>query len=96
MKRATTFAAGLIAALAVAALFCPGLGSARAQAGCKSFEAIAQASLPTSTRLAATDRWGGPLYASLEGEDEPVRRREHVAAAGAAARQHLLNEVAAV
>jgi hypothetical protein len=42
------------------------LGSqAQAQSGCLSFEAIAQAVLPSSTPLAATDTWGGPLYVML-------------------------------
>jgi hypothetical protein len=46
------------------------LGSeAQAQPGCKSFEAIGQASLPSSTPLGLTfDVWGGPLYAMLGGE----------------------------
>jgi len=35
---------------------------------CKKFQAIGQASIPTSTRLAATDRWGGPLFAKLDDE----------------------------
>ena len=68
MKRAITVVSGLILALAIGPLLWPGLGPARAQSNCKSFEAIIQASLPTSTRLAATDVWGGPLYGSLDGE----------------------------
>jgi hypothetical protein len=40
----------------------------QAQPGCKAFVGIAQASLPTSTPLAPTDIWGGPLHATLGGE----------------------------
>ena len=38
------------------------------QEGCKSFAGVAQATLPTSTPIAATDVWGGPLHAVLGGE----------------------------
>ena len=38
------------------------------QPSCKSFLAVSHAVLPTSTRLAETDTWGGPLYANMGGE----------------------------
>ncbi len=69
MKRMTITIFGFIFALAVGALLWPNLGSpARADRGCVAFQAIVQATLPTSTPLAATDIWGGPLYGSLGGE----------------------------
>ena len=61
MKNKVVTLVGLILILA-------GVGSVEAQRGCKSFQAIAQASLPTSTRLLATDKWGGPLYAKFGDE----------------------------
>ena len=39
-----------------------------AQPGCRSFAGVAQATLPTSTPIAATNVWGGPLHALLGGE----------------------------
>jgi hypothetical protein len=72
MKRATAVASGLIIALAIAPLFWPGISPARAQSGCKSFHAIAQASLPTSIQLAVTDTWGGPHYSAWP-VPEPVQ-----------------------
>ena len=39
-----------------------------AQAACKPFAGVAQATLPTSTPVATTDTWGGPLFALLGGE----------------------------
>ncbi len=40
----------------------------QAQPACKSFVAVGHAVLPSSTPLADTDTWGGPLYATLAGE----------------------------
>jgi len=69
MKRMATIIVGFMFVLAVGALLWPNLGSqARADRGCVAFQAIVQATLPTSTPLAATDVWGGPLYGSLGGE----------------------------
>jgi hypothetical protein len=70
MKRTTTILVGFIFALAVGTLLWPTLGSqAQAQSGCKSFEAIAQAALPSSTPLFKTfDLWGGPLYGMIGSE----------------------------
>lgn len=59
---------GIIVVVTITSLFWPGFGAVQAQSSCKSFKAIAQATLPTSTRLAATDKWGGPLYAKLDDE----------------------------
>jgi len=63
IKRAITVVFGLIVAVAISALSGPNIGKARAEPRCKSFQAIAHASLP-----GATDEWGGPLYGSLDGE----------------------------
>jgi hypothetical protein len=41
---------------------------APSQTDCKSFVGILQATLPTSTPVAQTDVWGGPLFALLGGE----------------------------
>ncbi len=69
MKRAITVVLGFMLTLAVGILVWPNLGPpAQAQPGCQSFRAIAQATLPTSTPLAATDTWGGLLYGMLGGE----------------------------
>ena len=68
VKSAITVVLGLIVAVAISPLSGPNIGSARAEPRCKSFQAIAHLSLPTSTPLAATHNWGGPLYGSLEGE----------------------------
>jgi hypothetical protein len=72
MKRISVML-GFIFTLAVGAFLWPTLGSqAQAQSGCKSFEAIGQASLPSSTPLGVTfDVWGGPLYVMLEGQHLP-------------------------
>ena len=69
MTRTITLILGFVLTLAVGVLLWPTLGSqAKAQSGCKPFQAIVQASLPTSTQLAPTDTWGGPLYGTLGGE----------------------------
>jgi hypothetical protein len=67
MKHAITIALGLMVALAVGTLLWPG-SAAQAQSGCKDFQALVQAWLPTSTPLAPTDTWGGPLFGFLGGE----------------------------
>ena len=66
MKHAITFVLGLIVVFAVGGLLWPTLGSAQAQAGCKSIHLIGQATLPSSTPLGLTfDVWGGPVYGIL-------------------------------
>lgn len=57
------------AVIAGCMLFLTGMGSpAQAQQGCINFAALAQATLPTSTPLAADDTWGGPVVAYLGSE----------------------------
>jgi len=68
MKRTFTITLGLIAASAIALFFWPDHRSVQAQSGCKSFDALAQATLPTTRKLASTDKWGGPLFAKLGDE----------------------------
>jgi len=70
MKRSITIVLGFIFALAIGTLLWPNLVSpAQAQPGCKSFVAIAHATVPSSTPLGLTvDVWGGPLYGMLGGE----------------------------
>jgi hypothetical protein len=65
MKRSTIFVFALVLALTVGILIWPG-SQAQAQQGCKQFDALAQASLPSSTPLFKTvDIWGGLLYGML-------------------------------
>jgi hypothetical protein len=68
MKHAITVSSGLILAVAIAMVLWPG-PAARADPGCKSFQAIVQASVPSSTPLGLVkDVWGGPLYGVLGDE----------------------------
>ena len=67
MKRAITVVLGLGFAMTIGILIWPN-STAQAQPSCKDFQAIAQAWLPTSTRLAPTDTWGGPLFGFLGGD----------------------------
>jgi hypothetical protein len=66
IRRTMTAVLGLAFAVAVGTLLWPGPPSVQAQpSGCKSFQAIAQETLPTSTPLADKDVWGGPLFGML-------------------------------
>jgi len=67
MKHAITIVLGLVVALAIGMPFWPNL-KAHAESGCVSFQAISQATLPSSTPLTPTDVWGGPLYGMLGSE----------------------------
>jgi hypothetical protein len=68
MKNTISILFGSIVVLAVAMLLWPTMGSpAQAQSGCKPFEAIVHATLPTSAPLALDDSWGGHLYGVLGG-----------------------------
>lgn len=68
MRRGIVHIVGLLFIVAMSGLVWPDLHSrAHAQAKCKSFHAIAQAALPTSTPLAGSDVWGGPLQGTLGG-----------------------------
>jgi hypothetical protein len=55
--------------LSIAVVLLPVAGRAQTEPGCKSFQAIAQAVLPSSTPFALpeanTDIWGGPLFGML-------------------------------
>ncbi len=69
MKSTFNISLVLVLTLSVAALLWPAAGlQAQAQSGCKPLQAIVQASLPTSTPMALTDTWGGPIYGMLGGE----------------------------
>lgn len=69
MKRTITILVGFTFALLAGALLWPSLGAqAQGQSGCKSFHAIVQAELPSSTPLyrpGVFDVWGGPLHGML-------------------------------
>ena len=53
-------------AFAVGGVFRPTYASAQGQSGCRPFQAIAQATLPSSTPVGLTrDVWGGPVYGML-------------------------------
>jgi hypothetical protein len=67
MKRAIKLF-GLIVALSIVTLLWP-TTAVQANPGCKSFQAIAQASVPSFTPLGLVkDVWGGPLYGMLGDE----------------------------
>jgi hypothetical protein len=55
--------------MSIAAMLWPAAGRAQTEAVCKSFQAIAQAVLPSATPFAPpeanTDVWGGPLFGML-------------------------------
>src|SRR5215470_17393973 len=69
MRQTITGALGLVVVLALATRLGPNLASVQAQpSGCKSFQAIAQTTLPTSTPLTPSDVWGGPLFGRLGDE----------------------------
>ena len=66
MKHTITVVFGLILAFAIGTVLWPSRGSAQGQSGCRSFQAIAQATVPSSTPLGLiADVWGGPLYGML-------------------------------
>lgn len=67
MKRTLFMTLGFIVALAVGGLLLPTLGSqANAGSNCKSFAALGHAVLTSSTPLALTDTWGGPIFIMLQ------------------------------
>jgi len=69
MRRKSVVAVTLVFALALAAVLLPvPVSQAQAQQGCKVFYGMVQGSLPTSNQFAATDTWGGPVWASMAGE----------------------------
>jgi hypothetical protein len=69
MKQKSVIALTFVFALAFAAVLLPVPGAqAQAQPGCKAFHGIIQGTLPTANQFAATDTWGGPVFASLAGE----------------------------
>jgi hypothetical protein len=67
MKRSIFILVGFILALSICVMLWPTARTlAQAPTGCVSFEAIAQAALPSSTPLFKTfDLWGGPVYGML-------------------------------
>lgn len=67
MRRKSVVAFSFVFALAFAAVLTP-MTASQGQQGCKAFHGIVQGSLPTPNQFAATDTWGGPVYASLAGE----------------------------
>ncbi len=74
MKHAITIVFGIAIAVAISMLIWPN-STAQAQSGCKSFQAIGHAVLPSGTPLGLTmpdgssgDEWGGPAYAVLGSE----------------------------
>jgi hypothetical protein len=68
MKHTVTFGSGLVVVLAIGLLLWP-TPTAQAQQGCKSFQAIAQAAIPSSRPLGLVrDVWGGPLFGVLGDE----------------------------
>jgi hypothetical protein len=74
MKRTITIVFGLVLTLAAGIVLWPTLGSgAQAKQGCKSLEAIGQATLPSSTPFVGlpVDIWGGPLYVMLDAQFVP-------------------------
>ncbi len=67
MKLKSVVAATFVFALALAAIFLPGAGSAaQAQSRCKSFHAILQFALPTPNQFDPADTWGGPVFGNLD------------------------------
>ena len=69
MKHIITVVLGLIVTFATGAILWTQSGSAQGQSGCKSLQAVAQASVPSLTPLGLVkDVWGGPLYAMLDDE----------------------------
>jgi hypothetical protein len=66
MKRIAVFAVAFAFILAAGVVLWP-TSQAQAQQGCKDFQAIVQAWLPSSTPLLPTDTWGGPIYGFLGG-----------------------------
>ncbi len=66
MKRSISI---LVLMLAAALLWPAVLCQAQQQTSCRSFDAIGQAALPSSTPLGFTfDLWGGPLYVMFDGQ----------------------------
>ena len=60
--------AGLIAVIAIALLFWAYTNSTRAQAPCKSFDALGQMIIPTTNPLETGHRWGGQIYIKMGDE----------------------------
>ncbi len=68
MKQTATITLMFVLTLSVFALFWPAQ-DVQAQSGCTPFQAIVQASLPTSTPIGpGFQTWGGPIFALLGGE----------------------------
>jgi hypothetical protein len=68
MRFSSVIVSALVFTFALAVLLWPTARNVQAQTACKPFRALGHASLPTSTRIAPTDRWGGPLYGMLGDE----------------------------
>jgi hypothetical protein len=69
MRRTIAVVLRLVFVLAIGTFLGPDLEPVQAQPnGCRAFQAIAQATLPTSTPLIPADVWGGPLYGMLGDE----------------------------
>ena len=65
MKQTTKFVT-IVILVAVSTVLLPARASAQGQSGCRPFQALAQATLPSSTPLGLSkDVWGGPLYGTL-------------------------------
>lgn len=70
MKRESIFALTLVLTLTAGAFLLTAAppSPARAQQPGKAFRAVWSLTLPTPEMLLPTDTWGGPVYASLDGE----------------------------
>jgi hypothetical protein len=87
MKISIKIVLGVFVTLAIALLIWSNTGSTRAEQNCKSFDAISQMTIPTSSPLETGHRWGGPIYIKMgdeylqgliSGEDGDVVRQPNI------------------